>query len=100
MSADMQEADKICGKNVYYKMDAKRCSHLCDCPGEQAAIHNYECKYNVMKKMKKLTMKSTAEEMSAIGMKKINSPFFEMNFGSNPHGIYLACAPDLMHTLE
>jgi len=100
MSADMQEADKICGKNVYYKMDAKRCSHLCDCPGEQADNHNYECKYNVMEEMKKVTMKSTAEEMSAIGMKKINSPFFEMDFGSNIHGIYLACAPDLMHTLE
>jgi len=100
ISCDMQEADKICGKNQNYSYKGARCSYLCDYPGDKASEYNYKCKFNIMKEMIATTESSTAEELALISMKKIDNAFFQLDFGANPHGVYLACAPDIMHTVE
>jgi hypothetical protein len=99
---DNQGGDSIVGRTIYYGISAKRISRCCD-----ATADNYEdmspdsCSFLNMDEIKSLVINEQWDDLDALYQAQCWNPFFEINYGANPYGIFLAaCPPEGLHALE
>ena len=90
--------DVLCGRFVYYGIQAARINRACDCPGCESNDPDWECKWILQAEVEAL-MAETEEDRKDMSQHFIKNAFHRIDFGGDLHGIH-GCTPvDIMHTL-
>ena len=99
--ADTQGADKLCGRYLVYKDNVQRLHRSCMCiPSDATATHK-KCEWVDMDMMMDIIERGEKEELMKYSQQHIPlHAFRNINFGSNPHGIYGATPNDILHGVK
>jgi hypothetical protein len=90
--------DVLCGRFVYYGVQAGRINRACDCPGSESNNPEWKCQWILQAEVEAL-MAETEEGRKKMSQHFIKNAFHRIDFGGDPHGIH-GCTPvDIMHTL-
>lgn len=99
---DNQGGDGIAGRICFYGISAKRISRCCD-----ATADNYEdmtadsCNFLSMEDIVSLVNNEEWGDLEDLYQAQCWNPFFEIDYGSNPSGVFVAaCPPEGLHALE
>ena len=99
---DNQGGDNISGRTCHYGITAKRISRCCDAtPDNYADVSKDSCSFLLMDDIIQLVNDQEWDELDSLYQAPFWNPFFEVDYGANPHGIFLsACPPEGLHALE
>jgi hypothetical protein len=99
---DNQGGDAISGRIIYYGLSAKRISRSCDAtPANYATMAKDSCNYLEMQDIKDLFEDQDWNGLDALYQAQCWNPFFDVDYGANKGGIFLAaCPPEALHALE
>ena len=99
---DNQGGDTIAGRICFYGITAKRISRCCD-----ATAENYDdmspgsCAFLNMEDIMEMVDHQRWQDLEDLYQSQCWNPFFEVDYGANPAGIFLAaCPPEGLHALE
>jgi hypothetical protein len=111
-TVDSAEANAMCGIRCAVK--SKHPCRFCWCPGEDMndpdfdisdVLRYTDCMRSMCEELLRLKdvprMKGFAESKEVeIGIHAQDNPLWDLPFGANPHGIYGACPPELLHQYQ
>jgi hypothetical protein len=99
---DNQGGDNIAGRTCFYGIQAKRISRCCDAtPDSYKDFSVHSCSYLRMQDIMNMVNQEQWVELEALYQAQFWNPFFEVNYGANPFGIFFAaCPPEGLHALE
>ena len=99
---DNQGGDQIAGRICHYGLSAKRISRTCDAtPDNYADVSKDSCSFLVMEDIKTLVRNKDWGELESLYQHQCWNPFFDVDYGANKWGIFLAaCPPEALHALE
>ena len=99
---DNQGGDNISGRTCHYGLTARRISRACDAtPDNYSDVSKDSCSFLLMDSIIKLVNDEEWTELDALYQAPFWNPFFEVDYGANPYGIFLAaCPPEGLHALE
>ena len=99
---DNQGGDQIAGRICHYGIHAKRISRTCDAtPDNYADVSKDSCTFLVMEDIKEMVRNEEWEELASLYQAQCWNPFFDVDYGANKWGIFLAaCPPEALHALE
>ncbi len=99
---DNQGGDQIAGRICHYGLHAKRISRTCDAtPENYADVSKDSCSFLVMEDIKELVLNEEWEVLESLYQAQCWNPFFDVDYGANKWGIFLAaCPPEALHALE
>ena len=99
---DNQGGDNISGRTCHYGITAKRISRCCDAtPANYSDVSKDSCSFLHMAHIMQLVDDEEWEDLDALYQANFWNPFFDVDYGANPHGIFLAaCPPEGLHALE
>jgi len=99
--ADTQGADKLCGRYLVYKDTVSRLHRACLCQPENAADTDQQCEWVTMERMMEAIDSEDKDVLAELSQHLIpDHAFRNIDFGSNPHGIYGATPNDILHGLK
>ena len=99
---DNQGGDGISGRVCFYGISAKRISRCCDATADNYAnMSKDSCTFLSMEDMINLVNNEAWEDLDALYQAQCWNPFFEIDYGSNSSGVFVAaCPPEGLHALE
>ncbi len=99
---DNQGGDNISGRTCHYGITARRISRSCDAtPDNYADVTKDSCSFLHMDSIIQLVNNEEWVQLDSLYQAPFWNPFFEVDYGANPYGIFLAtCPPEGLHALE
>ena len=99
---DNQGGDTIAGRTCFYGITAKRISRCCDATAENYAdLSPDSCSFLNMEDIMEMVNDEQWEELEALYQAQCWNPFFDVDYGANVSGIFVAaCPPEGLHALE
>ena len=99
---DNQGGDNICGRTCFYGITAKRISRCCDAtPENYSDVSKDSCLFLLMEDIIQLVNDECWDDLALLYQAQFWNPFFEVDYGANTSGIFLAaCPPKGLHALE
>ena len=99
---DNQGGDNISGRTCHYGITARRISRSCDAtPENYVDVSKDSCSFLLMESIIQLVNDEEWDELHTLYQAPFWNPFFEVDYGANPYGIFLAaCPPEGLHALE
>jgi hypothetical protein len=98
---DNQGGDNILGRTCHYGITAWRISRSCDAtPDNYADVSKDSCLFLHMDFIIQLVNNEEWVQLDYLYQAPFWNPFFEVDYGANPYGMFLAaCSPEGLHAL-
>ena len=99
---DNQGGDGIAGRMCFYGISAKRISCCCNATADKYAdMSKDSCTFLSMEDIINLVNSEQWADLEALYQAQCWNPFFEIDYGSNSSGVFVAaCPPEGLHALE
>lgn len=99
--ADTQGADKLCGRYLVYNESIQRLHRSCMCSPSDATDTDNTCEWVGRQEMMEVIERNDKVELTKYSQQHIPlHAFRNIDFGSNPHGIYGATPNDILHGVK